>query len=537
MTDLFPTFAHLAISATKVKGEDGKQLIMPQRAQEGMGSERVVRTLRPLTAPSTGALAATDYISCVLDGGKMGLMRDLVARFRVSVTSHAARIVPTPFWFSRIEVLTRDGKELQRVQCDSALAMLAMQSGDAVRAQADAMGWDPARMFKTHPQAVGESRLYHLPLKVFWSTGLHYNDQVDGAGGRGFEIRFYPMGQIWSAGIGGSPVISLDSLVFEVDSVFASPEEKKAAIDLRGLGSGAANFLDCQLVPFQSQTLNAATNYTFQLLDLKNKSAGLLITIQSTSGSNNNLAQQNWVSLDGAGSGEGLIDLQNPMNESLFGGGTALPASYFRRVMGASWFCPQFVEGYAGYLLAFADDIHAGLHRGEFTGLHQFDGSAFQLALTTPAAGTSEVQTLTLSAGTAASGTYCLGWTDPVSGITSFTTPLAYTATASTIQTAFNALESVQQQKFTVALSGDITTSPTATFTALDGSPINMKGNLIQVSNNTIATSAPANLTISVARTTFGVPGWVNGTYNVNVYSFNYRRAEKLDFSATTRYL
>src|SRR3954454_17437802 len=80
------------------------------------------------------------------------------------------------------------------------------------------------------------------------------------------------------------------------------------------------------------------------------------------------------------------------------------------------------------------------------------DGSQYRMRFNLPSAGTSEIQTVTQS-GTPASGTYRLGWTDPVSGRTDWTADLAYNSSATNMGVAFNALESVVQSKIIATFS------------------------------------------------------------------------------------
>ena len=64
------------------------------------------------------------------------------------------------------------------------------------------------------------------------------------------------------------------------------------------------------------------------------------------------------------------------------------------------------------------------------------------------------------------------------------------------------------------------------TFTDTNGFPVNLGGNLILVDSD-LADAGPANVNLSVARTTIGVPGWVAGTYTIVVYSFSFRCVRK----------
>jgi hypothetical protein len=70
-----------------------------------------------------------------------------------------------------------------------------------------------------------------------------------------------------------------------------------------------------------------------------------------------------------------------------------------------------------------------------------------------------------------------------------------------------------------------------ATFTDVSGAPVDLRGNMIQVMLNTMATSAPAVVYISaINRTTPGVTGWVSVTsnaYNVQIIGLFFRMGKK----------
>ena len=55
---------------------------------------------------------------------------------------------------------------------------------------------------------------------------------------------------------------------------------------------------------------------------------------------------------------------------------------------------------------------------------------------------------------------------------------------------------------------------------------MNLNGNIILVDSDADAT--PANVSLSAARTTIGVPGWVAGTYTIVVTPYSYRCVEML---------
>ena len=96
------------------------------------------------------------------------------------------------------------------------------------------------------------------------------------------------------------------------------------------------------------------------------------------------------------------------------------------------------------------------------------------------------------------------------------------------MKVAFEALESVIQAKILVTFSAAASAGATftATFTNFAGQACDLGGNMIQMISQT-ATSAPANVAVTITRTTVGVPGWLNGTYSINVFGLMIRVAKK----------
>ena len=82
-------------------------------------------------------------------------------------------------------------------------------------------------------------------------------------------------------------------------------------------------------------------------------------------------------------------------------------------------------------------------------------------------------------------------------------------------------LESVIQARLTASFSATVSSGGpvVVTFTDTNGFPVNLNGNIILVDSD-LADATPANVNLSAARTTIGVPGWVAGTYTIVVTSF-----------------
>jgi hypothetical protein len=200
-------------------------------------------------------------------------------------------------------------------------------------------------------------------------------------------------------------------------------------------------------------------------------------------------------------------------------------------MLGARFFCSAFNRYTNLYPVVFAQDLKAAIGGGQIDDFFAFNGSSFQLSVRFPPAGTQEVQTVTQGS-TPAAGYYKLGWTSITTGQTSFTNDLVYNLTntgANSMASAFNALESVIQDRLVVAFnqSANAGGAYTASFTDVGGQYCDLKGNLIQVIPNQLNNSSVAPVTISVARTTAGQWGWVTGTYTPVVIALYWRMLTK----------
>ena len=286
------------------------------------------------------------------------------------------------------------------------------------------------------------------------------------------------------------------------------------------------NFLNpTQLFQVNTSNWAASTNITIDLQSFRHLSAGLIFFIVSNMATVAAGVNRRYINFDGSGTGEGQIDLLDVGNKSQLGG-TPTNATYYRKYLAPQWLNTDYINNNNIYPIIFSEDIRkaqAGIAKDYFP----FDGSQYKLSLTSPAAGTNETQTITVSA-VPASGTYKLGWADPVTGIVSYTASLAAATTTANMAIAFNALESVTQSRLTAAFSATASSGGpiVVTFTDTNGFPVNLAGSLILVDSD-LADATPANVNLSVARTTIGVPGWVTGTYTIVVTSFAFRCVRK----------
>lgn len=509
----------------------GRKIVVPHQTKTIHDGRRIVKVVQSTQTIPTTLCNGTAETRFVFDGSAVDSCKQLLVRLQVSVSGSTSRLLPTPYWFSRIELHYRGSGStlIQRWYPETLLLAMAARPPSDLQALAKSIGVNGKTFWAGEPHGVGVSKYYHIWLPMFYETGLHLDGKLD-LGGTQLELRFYGNGGIVASG-GGT--VSADVVDLLIESDIATEMDKKAHIDVVRKYVQGAVFTDPVQLVQSGQTLNAGLNYEFSLEQYSGKCAALVVCIGSniaTTGQAASYACMNYLSLDGNGSGAGKLDLIAASGEQLSSGGTPFESALHRSWLGTKWFNQQFLQNYGIYVMSFARDLTATMFHGVIDDYWPADGSQYRLRISTPTASTSEVQTITSSASASGgSGTFKLGWSDPVSGLTSWTADLAFNASAATMNTALAALESVIQSKIIITMAGTFATgtSVTATVTDFAGAGVDLKGNTILCLSQ-MNTSAPAAISISsIARTTPGNPGWVNGSYTVQVFGLMIKRVGK----------
>lgn len=146
------------------------------------------------------------------------------------------------------------------------------------------------------------------------------------------------------------------------------------------------------------------------------------------------------------------------------------------------------------------------------------------LIINTASAGTNEVVTLTPSSAPA-SGTFQLAWTNPDMG-TIVSAPIAYNATAATIQSTINNLLNFTG---TCTVTGTMATSVVVTFTGggYQNRPLNADGFCLYVINSMLGVTY--TMGVSSVVTTAGVNGITSGSsYTLKIWAYTSSIAHQL---------
>ena len=503
--------------------ETKKPLIIPRYQSSSHDGRRTIRQITSSVSVPSSALNTTTQFQYVIDVGSAGSVFDCTFRFNIGIAGSATRLNPSTHWWNYITVVYRKtNEEIQRFYPDDLQFRAGMLNMSSQRKFADQVGMNSKSHWVDTDIAVGQSKYVYLTLPTFW-VDFAFDMTTDIS--KQLEFRFFPAGDIRYSG-GGTVTLNECLLFMQSDEGPSMEVDRKAHLSIMSKYVPMHNFLN-PVQTFYTNTSNwaASTNINVDLQSFKHLSAGLIFFIVSDMKTTAAGVNRRYINFDGSGSGEGLIGLLDVGNKSQLGG-TATNATYYRKYLASQWFNVDYINNNYVYPIIFTEDIRkaqAGMAKDYFP----FDGSQYKLSLTSPAAGTNETQTITVSA-VPASGTYKLGWADPVTGIVSYTASLAAATTTGNMATAFNALESVIQSKLTASFSATVGSGGpvVVTFTDTNGFPVILGGNLILVDSD-LADAGPANINLSVARTTIGVPGWVTGTYTVVIYSYSFRCVRK----------
>lgn len=526
-------FDRLDLKRSGILGPNGKPLVYDSKSLFRHAGVRQFKTVTCVgTTMPTTAFNGTGKQSFAFDRNQFNIARNLILRFRIDVTSASVRLVPTFWWcfYFTISSLGENTQELQRFHPEGLMALFAAMGTDYVESMAEAIGFNPKSLWLTRQVASGESVYMYLPIPAWFMFGqAGWSGKTDQSSQIQFD--FYPVGSIISSGSG---TVSLGEAVLLVDSDYGAPGDIASLGSLTSQYSVGSNYLTCETANLQSQVINHSNTYTFNLQNLSHKTAGLIVGFLLSTNTNSNTASatQQYQSLgDGysSNSSPGTLDITDPGSMSLYGGGQAIPAYHLKGLLGArQGFCAAFNRYVNLYPILFCSELRAALGAGQIDDFFSFNKTAYQLSLRTPNTGTSEVHTITQS-GQSATGDIKLGWTSLTTGITSWTNDLICSTSAANLGVAFNALESVIQDRlvctFNAAFSAG--TTVTCTFTDVGLQAVDLKGNIIQCVANTLATSAPAAVNLSVARTTQGISGWVDGTYTPVVIALYWKTMVK----------
>lgn len=279
-------------------------------------------------------------------------------------------------------------------------------------------------------------------------------------------------------------------------------------LNTRSIDDYECNYLDWINCSNNAQILNASTQALIPMDNMQNKStACILIAIRASA-----TAVANYGLMQTLDLANGLIDFQEPGGQSVFGGGTPLQANYFKYVVNPSQ-VPGENTNMNYYLIPFCDNFKEAV-RGIMNGYIAIGNEKYNLALTPPAAGTSQVQTFTSTA--ALTGGYIVFEFEG-----SFSAPVIFSSTVAQLKTAFEAMDSMRKHPgLAVTFNAQFDAGAAVTVTFND---TNYHA-LIHIIGSGLISAGPVTQYPVTTISTPNVKGWTNGTYAVSIYAGVWKR-------------
>lgn len=468
-------------------------------------SKNRVKTIVMSPGAATNVLSNGTQFSYILQRNSLRVMHNPLFRFKITASSSWIKVAPTPYWWQRIENYSRSNNQVELCRTYNDNLMIDLSS---VVDDTQLQYWQDLCNFNStyydgKRQEAGTSRYYYLPL----IASMYDLAEIDESSFSNADIewRFYPQNGILVAGSG---TYTLDEVALICEEEIPDSVSQLSLNNLMTNYVKATNYLVPVINTVTNTTMNQSTTYYYGLDVFNHRSSFMVVCIRPTSPSNTGNGFMNFADLSG-----GSMDVVSPANQSLLGGGTPVAADYLRLVEAGRQFNSNFFKDNCVYPIVWCNDVLSA-YAGRSEGYFLFDSTKNQLAITTPGAPTNEVQTCTFSIAVTA-GTFKVAW----KGVQS--TVLQYNDTPTTIQTAIQAIQTVIDAGINVVVNQtpSANTSLTFTITGKSGQPIALYSNFEVSSALTGASSAAVSA--SVALTTGSVPGWLNGNYDLQIYSYH----------------
>lgn len=491
-----------------------------------------------IRAPAIGAgvLNGTAPFEFIVESQSVQLWKNAVLRFGITANTSDTTdpsYMPIQHWFDRIEYFHRaDNREIQREHGDSMWIKLASQPRGVIEAWADMCNYDSKTMQpslrKFH--STGGRTDFYLPLIGHFTEGLDLDlSMMKGD----LLIRFHPKGEIryQDPASAGTLDTTNKPTLNEIQLIVGSEQMTEVSRIMHRasiLKAPAQNtFLDVQRFTVAAQTFTASTAVNIDLEQLHHNVAFLAVMIRAADTNYSSTINQTAGAIRYVSLGpRGTIDHEGTSGRSLLGMGTPLAGDYFRSVIGTQFFGWEYTKHNPVYLIPFSVRPKDALS-GTINGFRSMVGDRERLRLTPDAAGTAAAFTITVD--TAATGG---SWALAYKGSSS--PSVLYNDSTANMATAFNQIPELWREGLqitTVAESGSAALGDgTVTFTVTDlgGQPVD-----VQAGDWTVITHGAAEAEVVAAgivtQTQDYVPGFLTGSYQVDVYSFYHRHVTSIN--------
>jgi hypothetical protein len=442
-------------------------------------------------------------IKYFIDNKNLKNIQSCTLRFQLQNNGTDSQVVPVPYWFDRIEIYDRfKGDLIARYYSDALFTMLNVIDQDKVEQWAKLGAYDSdnyGKDSKTHNAT--DTKYYYLPLVASVFEGMvldmsSVNTEL--------EIRMHPKSS-------GPFTNGSSSKLYEVAGLFdvecADKEGMKAHHKLVSTHFVHHHYLDVQQYIVPGEVLNASTQYEFDLDQFNHKSAALLCVIKPTGATNADNGRQQYMDLV-----DGSVDVIGVSGDSLYGHGRNVKADYLRYIIAPQFVGSKFFNQAAVYPIIFGDLGKALV--GSVDGYHTFTGEKQRLQINTPALGSGSVVTIT-SNSIPDAGSYFVSYKGTVQRI-------PYDATTAGIEVYINGIPTIVKDdlKVTVVNSFDSGAPCTISIFTKTGQPAEDVVKYFNVWTDATTAGTPVQVTENLVD---GTSGWINGTYDVFIYSLYFR--------------
>jgi hypothetical protein len=478
------------------RSKSGKMVSTKSHQSYVVYTQKQVVTDIMVPTPNALSLVNGAQIKYFLEANNARNIQKLDIRFQVTVSGGPLKLPPVSKWFDRLEFYVRNtGKEICRLYSDVLHTMVNSEDTDKLRQYQETYNQSLVydRNQENNKIAINGQQYFYLPLpySFFRDFGLDLNTiQSD------IELRFHPNAAVMGQ-FNGS--LTLDELAAIIEESHPDDASDRAHRDFLSKHVLQHTFVDSQQYVDAAQVINASTQYEYDLDQFDKPSSALLMCIRSA----------NSFDFQSMSLGEGSFDLIGVSGESLYGAGRNVIFNYFNKHIVCEQFGNDFFEKTNFVLVPFCHVKDA--FRGITHGLHVFDSSKKRLRIVTPPAGTLEVWTAVFSASAA---TYIIRvhYENSYVDLAANATPAVMTTNVS------NMLSSYGLRAVVTQVAGP-PYQVIFTLSTLAGQPIKPSSELrVEIAANTGATTFN-----SFTKTTQGLDGWLNGTYDVTIYSLYHR--------------
>ena len=300
--------------------------------------------------------------------------------------------------------------------------------------------------------------------------------------------------------------------IFEVNQM-SSPDEVAAKEQFHNRYVSVHHFLNSQEYIRTGVVMEPSKAYTVDLDQFNHDSACLLLSIKPTGATNIRDGRQQYMNID-----KGSVDVVREGGTNLFGNGAAVSVEYLKQVIAPKYAGSDYWYRVDMVPIMFGN-FGAAIH-GAIDGYHRFDGSKKRLIINTPPPQTFGVVQVTQSA-VVLQGTFKFVYKGEK------TNPIAYNATANTINTALNNLQSVKDDNIKLSIDGPLVISPSFNLVTYSSNLIGSPGNqsveipalvYIEAGDSTFINSSSS---VIVTHPVIGFPS--SSTYDITVTSLYFK--------------